>query len=136
VPVTGVYGSQRILNGEPRAPHLGIDIAAPEGTPIKAPADGVVTLAARGLFLNGNLVILDHGLGVTTAYAHLAQIRVIGGQPIRRGDVIGTMGKSGRATGANLHFGVNVRGVGVDPTPILGPMPAANNTPGSVELSR
>jgi len=134
--ITGIYGSQRILNGEPRAPHLGIDIAAAEGTPIKAPADGVVTLATRNLFFNGNLVILDHGLGVTTAFAHLAQIRVISGQTVHRGDIIGTLGKSGRTTGPNLHFGVNVRGVGVDPGPILGSLPEANNTAGTVELKR
>lgn len=132
--ITGVYGSQRILNGKARSPHLGIDIAAPEGTPIVAPADGVVTLAARGLFFNGNLVILDHGLGVNTVYAHLAQIRVIDGQPVHQGDIIGTLGRSGRATGPNLHFGINVRGIGVDPAPVLGPLPEVNNTAVDVKL--
>jgi murein DD-endopeptidase MepM/ murein hydrolase activator NlpD len=132
--ITGVYGSQRILNGTPMAPHLGIDIAAPEGTPIVAPADGVVTLAGRNLYLNGNLVIIDHGLGVNSVYAHLAQIKVIDGQPVRQGDVIGTLGHSGRATGPNLHFGLNVRGVGVDPAPVLGPQPGANNTTVDVDL--
>jgi murein DD-endopeptidase MepM/ murein hydrolase activator NlpD len=132
--ITGVYGSQRILNGQPRAPHLGIDIAAPEGTPIVAPADGIVSLAARNLFFNGNLVIIDHGLGVNTVYAHLAQVRVIAGQPVHKGDVIGTMGHTGRATGPNLHFGLNVRGVGVDPTPVLGAQPGANNTTADVDI--
>jgi murein DD-endopeptidase MepM/ murein hydrolase activator NlpD len=134
--ITGVYGSQRILNGTAMAPHLGIDIAAPDGTPIVAPAAGVITLAANNLFLNGNLVIIDHGLGVNTVYAHLTQIKVIAGQPVHKGDVIGTMGHSGRATGANLHFGLNVRGIGVDPTPLLGPQPEANNTLNNVNLSR
>lgn len=132
-PISGVFGSQRILNGQPRAAHLGLDIAAREGTPIKAPADGVVTLAARSLFFNGNVVILDHGLGVTTLYAHLAMFRVIEGQPVRRGDVIGTVGRTGRVTGPHLHFGLNVRGVGLDPAPVLGPQPGANNTPGDVK---
>ena len=131
-PISGVFGSQRILNGQPRAAHLGLDIAAPEGTPIKAPADGVVTLVAPSLFFNGNVVILDHGLGVTTLYAHLAMFRVIEGQPVHRGDVIGIVGRTGRVTGPHLHFGLNVRGVGLDPAPVLGPQPGANNTPSNV----
>ena len=132
-PISGVFGSYRILNGQPRAAHLGLDIAAPEGTPIKAPADGVVTLVAPSLFFNGNVVILDHGLGVTTLYAHLARFSVIEGQPVRRGDVIGIVGKTGRVTGPHLHFGLNVRGVGLDPAPVLGPQPGANNTAGDVK---
>ncbi len=132
-PLSGVFGSYRILNGQPRAAHLGLDIAAPEGTPIKAPADGVVTLVAPSLFFNGNVVILDHGLGVTTLYAHLAMFRVIQGQPVHRGDVIGIVGRTGRVTGPHLHFGLNVRGVGLDPAPVLGPQPGANNTPGNVK---
>jgi murein DD-endopeptidase MepM/ murein hydrolase activator NlpD len=132
-PISGVFGSQRILNGQPRAAHLGLDIAAPEGTPIRAPADGVVTLVAPSLFFNGNVVILDHGLGVTTLYAHLAMFRVIQGQPVHRGDVIGIVGRTGRVTGPHLHFGLNVRGVGLDPAPVLGPPPGANNTSGDVK---
>ena len=132
-PISGVFGSQRILNGQPRAAHLGLDIAAPEGTPIKAPADGVVTLVAPSLFFNGNVVILDHGLGVTTLYAHLARFSVIQGQPVHRGDVIGTVGRTGRVTGPHLHFGLNVRGVGLDPAPVLGSSPGANNTTGDVK---
>jgi murein DD-endopeptidase MepM/ murein hydrolase activator NlpD len=131
-PISGVFGSRRILNGQPRAAHLGLDIAAPAGSAVRAPADGIVGLVAPGLFFNGNVVILDHGLGVTTIYAHLATIAVAEGQAVHRGDVIGTVGKTGRATGPHLHFGVNVRGVGVDPAQVLGPMPAANNTLGAV----
>jgi murein DD-endopeptidase MepM/ murein hydrolase activator NlpD len=134
-PISGVFGSQRILNGKPRAAHLGLDIAAPEGTPIKAPADGVVSLVAPSLFFNGNVVILDHGFGVTTLYAHLARFNVIQGQPVRRGDVIGIVGRTGRVTGPHLHFGLNVRGVGLDPAPVLGPPPGANNTSGNVKTS-
>lgn len=134
-PISGVFGSQRILNGQPRATHLGLDIAAPAGTPVEAPADGVVGLVAPGLFFNGNVVILDHGLGVTTIYAHLDSITVAEGQSVRRGEVIGRVGKSGRATGPHLHFGLNVRGVGLDPAEVLGPSPAANNTTGAVNPS-
>jgi murein DD-endopeptidase MepM/ murein hydrolase activator NlpD len=132
-PLSGVFGSYRILNGQPRAAHLGLDIAAPEGTPIRAPADGVVTLVAPSLFFNGNVVILDHGLGVTTLYAHLAMFRVIEGQPVHRGDVIGIVGRTGRVTGPHLHFGLNVRGVGLDPAPVLGPQPRTNNTVSDVK---
>jgi murein DD-endopeptidase MepM/ murein hydrolase activator NlpD len=134
-PISGVFGSSRILNGKPRAAHLGLDIAAPAGSAVRAPADGIVGLVAPGLFFNGNVVILDHGLGVTTIYAHLATISVSEGQSVHRGEVIGTVGKTGRATGPHLHFGVNVRGVGVDPAQVLGPMPTANNTPGAVNSS-
>jgi murein DD-endopeptidase MepM/ murein hydrolase activator NlpD len=134
-PISGVFGSQRILNGQLRATHLGLDIAAPAGASVLAPADGVVGLVAPNLFFNGNVVILDHGLGVTTIYAHLATIVVTEGQRIRRGESIGTVGKSGRATGPHLHFGLNVRGVGLDPAQVLGPSPAANNTSSTVNPS-
>jgi murein DD-endopeptidase MepM/ murein hydrolase activator NlpD len=134
-PISGVFGSRRILNGQPRAAHLGLDIAAPAGTVVRAPADGVVGLVGPKLFFNGNVVILDHGLGVTTIYAHLATIAVVEGQLVHRGEAIGTVGKSGRATGPHLHFGLNVRGVGLDPAQVLGPPPAANNTSGAVNPS-
>lgn len=134
-PISGVFGSRRILNSQPRATHLGLDIAAPAGTAVLAPADGIVGLVGPGLFFNGNVVILDHGLGVTTIYAHLATIGVAEGQRVHRGEAIGTVGKSGRATGPHLHFGLNVRGVGLDPAQVLGPPPTANNTPDSVNPS-
>jgi murein DD-endopeptidase MepM/ murein hydrolase activator NlpD len=135
-PISGVFGSQRILNGQPRAAHLGLDIAAPEGSPVLAPADGLVTLVAHDLFFNGNVVVLDHGLGVTTIYAHLATIGVSEGQEVHRGEPLGTVGRTGRATGPHLHFGLNVRGVGLDPAPVLGPAPTANNTLGAVNSNR
>lgn len=105
--ITGVYGSQRILNGKPRSPHTGVDIAAPAGTPVCAPIDGVVRLAARNLFLSGGTVILDHGHGISTTYVHLRRIAVRVGQVVRKGQSLGELGATGRATGPNLHWGVN-----------------------------
>jgi murein DD-endopeptidase MepM/ murein hydrolase activator NlpD len=103
---------------------------------VLAPADGLVTLVAHDLFFNGNVVVLDHGLGVTTIYAHLATIGVSEGQEVHRGEPLGTVGRTGRATGPHLHFGLNVRGVGLDPAPVLGPAPTANNTLGAVNSNR
>jgi murein DD-endopeptidase MepM/ murein hydrolase activator NlpD len=120
--ITGVYGSQRVLNGQPRAPHLGVDIAAGRGTPIRAAAAGMVALAHKDLFLNGNVVILDHGLGLTSVYIHLDEIKVKKGQRVGQGEQIGTMGRTGRATGVNLHWGVNLGDIGLDPQLLVGPM--------------
>jgi murein DD-endopeptidase MepM/ murein hydrolase activator NlpD len=131
-PISGPFGAQRILNGQPRAAHLGLDIAAKEGAAIHAAADGVVVLAAPGLFFNGNVVVLDHGLGVTTVYAHMAKIEVREGETVHQGDVLGTVGRTGRATGPHVHFGINVRGVGVDPAQVLPPPEGPNNTLGAV----
>lgn len=122
-PISGVYGSQRILNGEPRRPHLGVDIAAPAGTPVVAPCDGVVVLAHPNLYFNGNLVVLDHGHGVTTSYSHLSVVRVHEGERVRQGDVIGAIGATGRVTGPHLHWGLSVFDVAVDPALIAGPPP-------------
>ena len=120
--ISGTYGSARILNGEPRAPHMGVDVAAPEGTPVVAPTEGRVVFVAD-LFFTGNTVILDHGLGLTSLYAHLAHVDVKVGGPVRQGDIIGTMGATGRATAPNLHWGVHLNGVGLDPALLAGPMP-------------
>jgi hypothetical protein len=122
-PISGVYGSQRVFNGEPRAPHLGVDIAAPRGTPIYAAADGVVALAGPDLFFNGNVMILDHGLGFSTVYAHLSEFAVKQGERVKQGQVIGKVGATGRVTGPHLHWGANWSGVGVDPQLLVGPMP-------------
>jgi len=122
-PISGVYGSQRILNGVPRAPHLGVDIAAPPGTPVVAAAGGVVRLAEE-LFLTGNTILLDHGYGLTTSYAHLSRIAVAVGQHVRQGEVIGAVGATGRATGPHLHWGLEWLGVRLDPQLAAGPMPA------------
>jgi murein DD-endopeptidase MepM/ murein hydrolase activator NlpD len=122
-PISGVYGSQRILNGEPRAPHVGLDIAAPEGAPVQAPAAGVVRLAAPELFFTGGTVILDHGHGVMTLYAHLSAIDVRPGQRVAAGDPVGRVGKTGRVTGPHLHLALYWRGVALDPAGVLPPGP-------------
>ena len=117
--ISGVYGSQRILNGKPRSPHLGIDFAAPKGTEVKSPADGYVTLAEKGFYFTGGSVILDHGHGVSTIYAHLDEILVRKDELIKKGQVIGKVGSTGRATGPHLHFGVNWFDAKIDPELIL-----------------
>jgi murein DD-endopeptidase MepM/ murein hydrolase activator NlpD len=113
-----------VLNGQPRAPHLGVDVTAPEGTPVVAPTDGVVVLIADQ-FLTGNTVMIDHGLGLTSVYAHLSRVDVAPGEPVSAGTQIGLMGRTGRATGPNLHWGVHLNGVAVDPALLAGPMPPA-----------
>ncbi|MBL6935273.1 MAG: M23 family metallopeptidase [Alphaproteobacteria bacterium] len=121
--MTGIYGSQRILNGAPRSPHLGVDIAAPQGTPLLAPADGVVALVHDDMFFTGKTLILDHGHGLTSVYAHMSHIRVEEGESVTAGQVIATVGQSGRATGPHLHWGVHLGGVGLDPALLAGTMP-------------
>lgn len=127
--LSGVYGSQRILGGVPRAPHLGVDIAAPSGTAIVSPADGVVVLASPPKFsLEGNLVIIDHGMGVSSAYLHLLQVDVRAGDRVRRGQRIGAVGTTGRSTGPHLHWGLNWQDRKLDPMLVAGPMPGARPT--------
>jgi murein DD-endopeptidase MepM/ murein hydrolase activator NlpD len=121
--VTGVYGSRRILNGEPRRPHYGVDVAAPQGTPVHAPAAGVVALARPDMYFSGHTVILDHGHGVTSTLIHLSEMRVEAGDEVARGDVIGAAGATGRATGPHLHWGVNWFDTRLDPALLAGPMP-------------
>ncbi len=123
--ISGVYGSQRILNGEPRAVHYGVDIAAPRGTPITAPADGLVTLAYSEMYLSGNTLILDHGHGVSSTMIHMDSIAVHEGQSVRRGDVVGTLGATGRATGPHLDWRINWFETRIDPERLAGPMPAS-----------
>lgn len=103
-PISGVFGSQRILNGEPRRPHYGVDVAGPEGTPVVAPADGKVILAIPGMYFEGNAVFLDHGHGLKSVYMHLSALDVAEGQIVRRGERIGAIGATGRVTGAHLHW--------------------------------
>jgi Peptidase family M23 len=122
-PISGVFGSQRILNGEPRAPHAGIDIVAPAGTPVVAPAGGVVTLAQPDLVLDGGTVVVDHGYGLSTLYIHLSKIAVHKGERIAQGQPIGAVGATGRATGANLHWGIYWYEMALDPMLAAGPMP-------------
>jgi murein DD-endopeptidase MepM/ murein hydrolase activator NlpD len=120
--ITGVYGSQRILNGEPRRPHFGIDIAAPTGTPVTAAADGVVAMA-DDLYFTGGTVILNHGYGLTTTYSHMQDVWVVEGQALRQGEPLGTVGATGRATGAHLDWRVNWFDQRLDPALLVPPMP-------------
>jgi murein DD-endopeptidase MepM/ murein hydrolase activator NlpD len=113
--LSSVYGSQRIENGTVMEPHLGIDIAAPEGTPIHAPADAVVSIA-DDYFLDGGFTLLDHGHGVSTCYLHQSERRVKVGGKVARGDVIGLVGKTGRATGPHTHWGLAWFQVKLDPS--------------------
>lgn len=114
--LSGTYGSQRILNGEPRAPHFGVDIAAPAGTPIHAPADGIVSLAAPNFYLDGGITVLDHGHGVSTCYIHQRRLHVKTNQRVSRGQVIGEVGATGRATGPHLHWAFNWFQLKLDPS--------------------
>lgn len=123
-PISGVFGSQRILNGVAKNPHNGVDVAAPTGTPIVAPAAGVVVLVHDDMFYTGKTVMIDHGLGLTSVYAHMNAITVVKGQVLSQGDAIGTVGKTGRVTGAHLHWGLTWKGVHLDPKLAAGPMPA------------
>jgi murein DD-endopeptidase MepM/ murein hydrolase activator NlpD len=106
-PVTGVYGSERILNGVPKRPHFGVDIAVGEGTPIHAPVGAIVAMAEDDLYFTGGTVILDHGRGVSTSYLHMSRLDVKVGDRVAKGDVIGAVGKTGRATGPHLCWRLN-----------------------------
>ncbi len=121
--ISGVYGAQRILNGESRRPHFGLDIAAPTGTPVAAPADGVVTLAHPDMFFSGGTIVLDHGHGLSSAFLHLSKVLVAEGQVVRRGDLIGEIGATGRVTGAHLDWRMNLFERRIDPALLVGPMP-------------
>jgi murein DD-endopeptidase MepM/ murein hydrolase activator NlpD len=121
--ISGVYGSQRILNGEPRSPHRGVDIAAPEGSPVGAMADGVISLAVPAMFFTGGTVMIDHGYGLHSIYAHLSEVAVAVGQAIGRGEPIGRVGATGRATGPHLHWGVFWFERALDPALLVGPLP-------------
>lgn len=121
--VTGVYGSQRILNGEPRRPHFGIDIAAPVGTPVVAAADGIVRVAAGDMYFTGGTVLIDHGFGLNSVYSHLKDVIVKPGQTVAQGTVIGTLGSTGRSTGPHLDWRVNLFLTRLDPALLVPPMP-------------
>ena len=117
--VTGVYGSQRVLNGKPRWPHYGVDFAAKEGTEIKAMLDGTATMVESDLFYTGGTLIFDHGHGISTLYMHMKNIYVDKGQKVKQGDIIGTVGSTGRSTGAHLDIRLNWFGIRLDPATVL-----------------
>ena len=117
--ISGVYGSQRILNGKPRWPHYGIDIAAKKGTLIKSSGSGVVTMAEEDLYYTGGTIIMDHGHGISTIYSHLETVMVSIGDKINKGDIIGTVGSTGRSTGPHLDFRLNWFQTRLDPMSIL-----------------
>ena len=117
--ITGVYGSQRILNGKPKWPHYGLDFAQKEGTPVKAMLDGTVTLAQSDLYYTGGTLIFDHGHGISTLYMHMQKILVKTGQKVKQGEVIGTVGSTGRATGPHLDIRLNWFDTRLDPATAL-----------------
>ena len=121
--ISGVYGSQRILNGTPKNPHYGVDIAVGTGTPIHAPAAGIVSFVANDLYLTGGTVIVDHGHGLSSVFVHMSRIDVKPEQAITQGQVIGAVGATGRATGPHLHWGMNWFDTRLDPQLVVGPMP-------------
>ena len=132
--VSGVYGSQRVYNGTPKSPHSGLDVAAAQGTPVHAPAAGIVTFAEPDLYLTGGTVLLDHGHGVSSNFLHFSRIDVKVGQRVEKGEVLGLVGMTGRATGPHMHWGMSWFGVRVDPQLLLPPptppaTPSAGATP-------
>lgn len=117
--ISGVYGSQRVLNGEPRRPHYGLDIAAPTGSPVYAPASGVITLAEQDLYFSGGTVILDHGHGLSSSFLHLSEVLVEPGETVNQGDLIARIGATGRASGPHLDWRMNWLDRRVDPQPLV-----------------
>ena len=120
--ISGVFGSQRILNGKPRQPHYGIDIAAPRGTPVQAPAGGLVTLV-KDLYFSGWTVIINHGLGLNSTFLHMDHVSISPGDSVARGDIIGTVGSTGRSTGPHLDWRLDWQGRRIDASLVAGPMP-------------
>jgi murein DD-endopeptidase MepM/ murein hydrolase activator NlpD len=121
--ISGVYGSQRVLNGKPRRPHFGVDVAAPTGTPVVAPSDGIVTLVEKDLYYTGGTIIIDHGHGLSSAFLHMHDVTVKKGQRVKQGEKIGTIGKTGRATGPHLDWRINLFDARLDPQLLVPPMP-------------
>jgi hypothetical protein len=119
LPEGGRFGHRRVINGSPRSPHGGADYSVPEGTPVRAAGDGTVVMVADHFF-GGNAVFVDHGDGLVSQYFHLSRVDVREGQPLARGEALGAVGATGRATGPHLHFGVRFRGARVDPELLLG----------------
>jgi murein DD-endopeptidase MepM/ murein hydrolase activator NlpD len=125
--ISGVYGSQRVLNGEPRRPHFGLDIAAPTGSPVYAPADGIVTLTHPDMYFSGGTLVLDHGQGLSSSFLHLSKILVEAGTQVKQGDLIAEIGATGRASGPHLDWRMNWLDRRVDPQLLLAtPTPPEN----------
>jgi murein DD-endopeptidase MepM/ murein hydrolase activator NlpD len=118
--ISSAWGAQRVLNGTPARPHYGIDLAAPQGTPILSPAAGIVSFARTGLHFEGGLVLIDHGQGLISAYLHQSRINVVAGQRLNRGEVIGQVGREGRATGPHLCWRMKWRDRYLDPSLMVG----------------
>lgn len=126
-PITGTYGSQRFYNGEPRNPHMGIDVAAPTGTSVMAPADGIVMLAEPDMYFEGGLIFIDHGHGMIGVFMHLSEVLVEVGQEVTQGDFVAEVGATGRATGPHLDWRMYVMGTRVDPANLVGAMPSEDD---------
>ena len=128
-PISGVYGSQRFYNGTPSRPHFGVDVAAPTGAPVHAPAPGIVTLAEPDLFYSGGTIIIDHGHELSSSFLHLSKVLVSVGQRVETGTLIAQVGATGRATGPHLDWRMNWRDARVDPQLLAGAMPAPPAAP-------
>jgi murein DD-endopeptidase MepM/ murein hydrolase activator NlpD len=125
--ISGVYGSQRVLNGEPRRPHYGLDIAAPNGSPVFAPADGIITMTHPDMYFSGGTIILDHGQGLSSSFLHLSKILVETGTTVKKGELIAEIGATGRASGPHLDWRMNWLNRRVDPQLLLeGEVPTGN----------
>lgn len=135
--LTGTFGSQRFYNGEPRRPHFGVDIARPTGTPVQAPAPGIIRLAEPDMYFEGGLVFLDHGHGLISVMMHLSRVDVAVGQKVEQGDIIGAVGATGRVTGAHLDWRMKWQRANVDPANLVGPMPKnASKKPAAKPIAR
>ena len=122
-PISGVYGSQRVLNGEPRRPHFGVDVAADVGASVVAPAPGIITLAHPDLYFSGGTLIIDHGHGLSSTFLHLSKLEVEVGQRVEQGQLVARVGATGRVTGPHLDWRMNLRGVRVDPQLLVQGLP-------------
>jgi len=125
------FGTRSVFNGQPRNPHAGVDFAAPAGTPVAAPNGGIVALA-ESLYFTGNTVILDHGLGLYSLYAHLSRLDVVPGRSVAAGDIVGLLGATGRVTGPHLHWAIRLNGARVDPLSLVAALPMTSRPAAAV----